>query len=175
MSRRPSDKKIIEALQATMGKVYLAAEKLGCPPETFYARARASPHVRGAIRHFRGKLLDAAEAALWRKVLDGESWAVKLVLTEWGQSRRYSDGAEAWHAPTTDDDGPHPLLRQIVMEVLKIDVYVEDCRARQLDPDARPVRRQRQPGAVENDSAPGGDRPGDRRDNPGADGTDPVD
>jgi hypothetical protein len=174
MSRRPSEKKIIEALNGTMGKVYLAAEKLGCPPEAIYACARASPRVRGTIRYFRGKLLDAAEATLWKKVLEGDAWAVKLALTEWGRSRGFSDGAEAWHAPApADDDIPSTLVRQVLLEVLHVHLYVEDCRTRQLDADSRPVRGQRQPGAVEVDAAPGGDRPGDRRNNSGTDGADP--
>ncbi|MGE5194928.1 MAG: hypothetical protein ACM3U2_20745, partial [Deltaproteobacteria bacterium] len=143
---------------------------------TIYARARASPHVRGTIRFFRGKLLDAAEAALWRKVLEGESWAVRLALTEWGRSRGFSDGAEAWHDPQKDDDKFSPaLLRRMISEVLNHNADIEDCRARQLDSDARPLCGQRQPGAVENGAAPGGDRPGHHRDDSGADGTDSGD
>jgi hypothetical protein len=176
MSRRPSEKKIIEALQGTMGKVYLAAEKLGCTPEAIYACARRSPRVRGTIRHFRGKLLDAAEATLWRKVLEGEPWAVKLALTEWGRSRGFSDGAEAWHAPSpADDDIPCTLVRQMVLEVLHVHVYVEDCRSRQLDADSRAVRGEGEPRKMEVDAAPGGDRPGDRGDDSGEVGPDPGD
>ncbi len=65
MSKPPSDRRIIAALHAAMGKVCLASEKLGCPPEAIYARARAAPRVRATIRFYRGKLLDAAESALW--------------------------------------------------------------------------------------------------------------
>src|SRR5438105_3206246 len=99
MPHRPSTKEIIRCLHATMGKVSLAAEQLKCSPETIYLRVQGSPKLGAVLRMYRGKLLDAAEASLWRAVLDGESWAVKWALENWAQSRGFSDGAEIWHAP----------------------------------------------------------------------------
>jgi hypothetical protein len=176
MKTRVSDKKIIEALRATLGKVALAAEKLDCPAETIYARARASPAVRSTLRLFRAKLLDSAETSLWKGVLKGESWAVRLALIKWGQSRAFSDGAEAWHARSAEDENfPAALVRRLITEVLDQHGHIEDCRSRQLPADTRPVCGERQPGTVEDDPAPGGDRPGDRGHDSGTDGTDPGD
>jgi hypothetical protein len=175
MSEQLSDEQIVAALHETMGKVCLASEKLGCLPETIYERARASPAVRGTIRFFRGKLLDAAETALWKAVLKGESWAVRLALIDWGLSRGFSDGAEAWHARQTDEDLPKGLVQQVALEVLNVHIHFENRRPRCIDLDSRPVCRNGQPGAVENGTASGGDRPGDRGDDSREDRADPAD
>jgi len=175
MSEQLSDEQIIAALHETMGKVCLASERLGCLPDTIYERARASPAVRGTIRFFRGKLLDAAEAALWNAVLKGESWAVRLALVDWGQSRGFSDGAEAWHAPQSAHDHPSGLVQQIVLEVLSVQLHVENCRPGRVAPDTRPVCRDGQPGALENGAAPGGDRSGRRGDDSREDRADSAD
>jgi hypothetical protein len=175
MNNQLSDEQIIAALHETMGKVCLASERLGCLPETIYERARAVPAVRGAIRFFRGKLLDAAETALWNAVLKGEAWAVRLALIDWGLSRGFSDGAEAWHAPQSDQDLPQGLVQKVALEVLNGHIYVEDCGTRRLAADARSVCGNGQPGAVENGAAPGGDRQGDRGDDSREDGADSAD
>lgn len=161
MNDQPSDDQIVAALHETMGKVCLASEKLGCLPETIYERARATPAVRGTIRFFRGKLLDAAESALWKAVLQGESWAVRLALVDLGQSRGFSDGAEAWYAPQSGQDVPQGLVQQVVIEVLNVHVHVENCLPCRSDADARPVCGDGESRALENGAAPGGDRPGD--------------
>jgi hypothetical protein len=173
MNRRITDKAIIAALHAALGKVCLASERLGCSPETIYARARDAPKVRSAIRFYRGKLLDAAESAVWKGIIDGESWAVRTALGAWGRSRDFSDGAETWHAPRATVDVPHELVRKVSLELLSDENYLEYLRARQLASDTRPVRLERQQGPLEDVPAPGGDRSGDRRDDPGPVGADP--
>src|SRR5579871_3203655 len=135
MPRRLTDNQIIDALTAAMGKVCLAAEKLGCRPEVIYARAKVSARVGGTIRFFRGKLLDAAESALWKAILEGESWAVRLALAEWGRSRSFSDGAEVWHAPEwRDAQATGELVREIVQEVLNQYESTADPPASPVDP-----------------------------------------
>src|SRR5205823_5218921 len=104
-------------------------EQLQCSAEEIYRRARVSPKLSAILRFYRGKLLDSAEAALWRGVIDGESWAVKWSLEQWGQSRTFSDGAEIWHAPVEADDGAsHQLIRQLAEEMLKNAPYTETQR-----------------------------------------------
>jgi hypothetical protein len=175
MSDQPSDEQIVASLHETMGKVCLASEKLGCMPETIYERARASPKVRGVIRFFRGKLLDAAETALWQAVLKGESWAVRLALIDWGPSRGFSDGAEAWHAPRSAVDVPQGLVQQIALEVLNVYIHIEDRGTRRLAFDAGPVCGNGEPRPLEDGAAPGGDRRCDRADDSGKDRADPAD
>ena len=173
MNSNPSEKKILDALRATMGKVCLAAEKLGCLPDVIYLRARDSRRIRETIRFYRGKLLDAAESAVWKAILDGESWAVRLALTLWGKSREFSDGAEVWYAPYAPrDPADDDLVRKMVLEMLNHNDYVEDCRTRRIEVEPGPVCGPGEPGPLENGEAPGGDRPGDRRDDLRGDGAD---
>jgi len=163
--KKTTDKQIITALTGAMGKVCVAAERLGCPPEMIYARARTSEKVRRTIRFFRGKLLDAAESALWKAVLEGKSWAIRLALSEWGRSRDFSDGAEAWHAAESQGDGfTGQQIREIVEEVAKRYEQTEALRTSRVDADPGAVCRPGELGTVADDSAPDGDRPGDRRD-----------
>jgi hypothetical protein len=159
MRNDPSTDEIIQYLHATMGKVSLAAEQLQCAPETIYRLARSSPQVASVLRLYRGKLLDSAEAALWRAVLEGESWAVKWALEQWGQSRNFSDGAEIWHAPAeADEEVSHELVRALAEEILKHGVYTEARRTGQLDSDARALCSESERGPLADGAAPGGDR-----------------
>lgn len=86
-----TDEQIIAALKETYGKVYLAAEKLGCHPSTIYARSEKSPEVAETLEHYTGRLIDIAEASLTRSVIAGESWAVRLTLRTLGQKRGYTE------------------------------------------------------------------------------------
>jgi hypothetical protein len=147
-----------------MGKVSLAAEQLKCSTETIYLAVQASPKLSAVMRLYRGKLLDSAEASLWRAVIDGESWAVKWALENWGQSRGFSDGAEVWHAPkAASDQAPRELVRALAQELLKYDAYTESRRKCRLDSDAGALRLDSERRPLADDAAPGGDRPGDLR------------
>ena len=153
----PTTEEIIKCLHAMMGKVSLAAEQLQCSPDTIYLRARSSPQVGEVLRLYRSKLLDSAEAALWRAVVDGESWAVKWALEQWGHSRDYSDTAEIWHAPAQADEvAPPELVRALAEELLKHDAYVKSRRQARLDSDSSDVRRESGRGPLADGAAPGG-------------------
>jgi hypothetical protein len=93
-------KAILAALKATGGGVYLAAEKLGCDPDTIYRRAKTQPAIRKAIRQARGRLLDTAEGRLKQAVERGEEWAVKLTLKTLGKKRGYSELRQHQHSGT---------------------------------------------------------------------------
>jgi hypothetical protein len=174
MPRKPSDRAIAEALRATLGKVCLAAERLGCPQALIYRRARASPRVAEVIRFFRGKLLDAAESSLWKGVLDGETWAVRLAFDLWGRWRDFGDGSEIWHSPAAFDEAfPPQLFQSLVKRLLDDEVLLDYRRTRELGAEPGDLRRADQPRALEDGAAPGPYRPGDRRHDPGEDGADP--
>lgn len=153
----PSTEDIIKSLHAMMGKVGLAADQLGCSPDTIYRRARSSPQVGEVLRLYRSKLLDSAEAALWQAVGDGEAWAVKWALEEWGHSRDYSDTAEVWHAPARADEvAPPALVRVLAEEMLKHDEYLRSRRQGRLDSDSSDVCRESERGPLADGAAPGG-------------------
>ncbi len=110
---------IITALKETNGLVSLAARRLGCDTYTIYSRAKKVQAVQKAIDESRIELVDLAEAKLRGAVLDGEAWAVSMVLKTLGKSRGYverqevtgSDGApvkayinvspDDWDTPST--------------------------------------------------------------------------
>lgn len=80
---------ILEALKSTMGKVYLAAAKLGCQPCTIYRRAREEWSIKQAIINERGMMVDLAEIKLKEALMEGESWAIIKVLESLGRKRGY--------------------------------------------------------------------------------------
>lgn len=128
----PTDDQIIAALHAACGQVYLAAERLGCAPDTLISRVRKSPAIAAVLEASRGKLVDTAEAALYRAILEGESWAVKFALETQGQQRGY-----AGKNSTSSTNGPGFLARsgcvtvQEVMQVLlENDDYLDYCRSK---------------------------------------------
>ena len=88
--RKLADEQILDALKATCGRVYLAADKLGCHPSTIYRRAEASEPLAATIDFFTGRMLDIAEDALMEALLNREKWAVLLVLRTKGRRRGYS-------------------------------------------------------------------------------------
>jgi len=55
---------IIDALKATKGMVYLAADKLNCAPDTIYSYRDRYPAVKAAMECEDGKIDDIAEMKL---------------------------------------------------------------------------------------------------------------
>ncbi len=92
-----TNEEMISALEKFKGAVYLAAESIGCHPDTIYSRARKSDVVKKAITLHRGKMLDTAELALYKAVTRGESWAIAFALKSVGRKRGYGDKVEVLH------------------------------------------------------------------------------
>lgn len=80
---------MINAINATKGMVYVAADKLGCDPVTIYNYAKKYPEVQAAIDAQRGRMVDTAELALWKALQNGEGWAISLTLKTIGRERGY--------------------------------------------------------------------------------------
>ena len=85
---------IIEALESVNGMVYLAARKLGCTAQTIYNRMAKSEAIKDAVENSRGELIDISEQKLRQAVLNGEPWAVALVLKTLGKKRGYVERQE---------------------------------------------------------------------------------
>ena len=85
---------IISALEATNGLITLAAQRLGCSPQTIYNRANKSKRLKDIIFEKRDNLVDHAELALRAAVLNKEPWAVAMVLKTLGKSRGYVERQE---------------------------------------------------------------------------------
>ena len=89
-----TDDMIIAAVKATAGTIYVAAERLGCHPDTIYDRAKVSKEVADAIKHAREKLLDTGEIALAAAVGQGDFRAIKFLLSTKGRDRGYVTRSE---------------------------------------------------------------------------------
>jgi hypothetical protein len=83
---------VIEAIRRANGMVYVAAQKLGCSPQTIYNYAKRHPAIQTAIEDQRGILLDTAELALLKAITKGEGWAVCFALKTLGKSRGFVEG-----------------------------------------------------------------------------------
>lgn len=97
---RYTKEEIADALKATKGMIYLAAERLGCHPETIHNYAKRYASVDAEIKNQRGRLVDIAELKLHAKVMEGDMGAVKYVLSTLGKDRGFTEG------PTGKEDDP---------------------------------------------------------------------
>jgi len=85
---------IIKALRATRGRIYLAADQLGCDPSTIYLRKGSEPEIADVIFAERERRIDIAETALDRAVIEGEAWAVCFTLKCIAKHRGYVERQE---------------------------------------------------------------------------------
>ena len=109
MAERYSTEKIIAALKATNGLVHLAARQVGCTPKTIYTRAKSCAAIRQTMEDSRGELVDIAELKLRAAVMDGQSWAIALVLKTLGKDRGYVERQE-----TVNKSGTLEVVTRVV-------------------------------------------------------------
>lgn len=101
-----TDEQIKAALRETQGAPYLAADRLGCEPDTIYQRAKKNPAIWKLIYKLRGKMVDTAELQLLAAVQRGDPWAIQFALRTLGKDRGYVERTET-HAlvgKMTDDE-----------------------------------------------------------------------
>jgi len=101
---RVPTERIIECLRETNGLVSLAAKRVPCSISTINTRRKRVQAVEQVIQECRGELVDYGELALRRAVVEGEPWAVGLVLKTLGRDRGYVERTE--NVVTGADGGP---------------------------------------------------------------------
>lgn len=74
--------------------VHLAAEAIGCTPQTVYNHIQRHPTVKQAWENEREKMLDIGELKLYEGVVLREQWAVTLLLKTKGKDRGYVERQE---------------------------------------------------------------------------------
>jgi hypothetical protein len=92
--RQHTDDEIIQALQRTNGLVSLAAREIRATPQMIYKRIRISAAVKLAVDEARESMIDLAELKLRQAVMNGEPYAVSLVLKTIGKNRGYVERQE---------------------------------------------------------------------------------
>ena len=120
---------VIQAIRKTKGLVSMAAEMLGCEPDTVRNYARRHPTVAAALREERSRMTDVAELALYNSIVAREPWAVSLYLKTIGQDRGYVERHEV-----TGKDGGEIVLR-VVYDDEKLDFtpYRNNDNSRMVD------------------------------------------
>jgi hypothetical protein len=91
--RIPTDR-IIACLRETNGLVSLAAKRVPCSITTINTRRKKVAAVQRVIDECRSELVDYGELALRKAVVNGEPWAVALVLKTLGKDRGYVERQE---------------------------------------------------------------------------------
>ena len=108
MGQKFSNAQIIDAVKSVKGMVYLAARQLGCSPQAIYKRMAKSHLIKQAVDDSRGELIDISEQKLRIAVMNGEPWAVAMVLKTIGKSRGYVERQEV-----TGADGDKIVIKVV--------------------------------------------------------------
>ncbi len=117
--QRFTQQQIIEALKATKGMVYLAAERLGCEAQTVYNYRDRYPAVRAAMELEDGKIDDIAEMKLYQALIAGESWAVQFRLRTKAKHRGYIEKSVAEVTGKDGKDLPVLVIAPGMLDKLK--------------------------------------------------------
>jgi hypothetical protein len=114
MTAATSHAKMAEALRATRGNLMLAAKALGISRVAVWKRIHKSKDLQEIIAEERNAVIDIAEGALQRAVLNGEGWAIAFTLKTIGKSRGYVERVE--QEITGRDGGPIEIKSYISPE-----------------------------------------------------------
>ena len=86
-----NNKDIIEAMRKTNGNLTLTGQLIGCSREAIRLRVNKYPELKEVMDESRESVIDVAEGALQRAVLNGEGWAIALTLKTIGKNRGYME------------------------------------------------------------------------------------
>lgn len=103
MVARLTVQQIEEALKAKAGNIAAAARDLGVARTTIYRQIEKSPGLQELLTDTREELVDIAESALRREVLNGNITAIIFTLKTQGKARGYVERSEM--AVSTPDGG----------------------------------------------------------------------
>lgn len=88
----------VEQVEAVLrrhhGLISLAAADIGMTRENLYQRINKSEHLQAVLTEARERTTDVAESSLFRKIEEGEAWAVCFYLKTQGRGRGYVERQE---------------------------------------------------------------------------------
>lgn len=105
---------VADTITEAHGLVSRAAKMLGCTVKTVYNYIEKFPEVAEARHEAREAMKDVGEASLWKKVSEGEGWAVCFYLKCQAKDRGYVERQEIEH------QGAVPV-KHIILEDEKTD------------------------------------------------------
>ena len=94
------------ALTRNDGRVYVTAKELGITARAIYDRMNNHPQLKEIVEDARGELVDLAESALKKKVLEGDTAAAIFVSKTLGKERGYTERQEI----TGANGAPIPVI-----------------------------------------------------------------
>lgn len=80
---------VIAALQSQRGMVYLAARVLQCDPKTIYNMIKRHPEIGEVRDQQRGQMIDVAESALYKLIVNGNVPSIIFFLKTQARDRGY--------------------------------------------------------------------------------------
>lgn len=92
--QRYSQEHVIEALRNSHGLKAPAARALGCHRNTVQEYCDRYPKIADVIQEERETMKDTGESALFKKVQEGEPWAVCFFLKTQAKDRGYIEKSE---------------------------------------------------------------------------------
>ena len=84
-------KTILKAIEGSSGLILTIAQRLNVSRGTIYKYLREYPELTEALKEEKSNVLDFTESKLLKAVENGESWAIRFVLLNQGQSRGYGN------------------------------------------------------------------------------------
>jgi hypothetical protein len=112
--QRYTAKQVAKVLVETKGMLFIAAERLGCDPETIRNYCKRYPSVQAARDAQRGAMVDLAELKLWQSIQNGEAWGITLCLKTLGKDRGY---VEQQKLALTDPSGEQPYAPTVTVAI----------------------------------------------------------
>lgn len=106
---------MVTALKNRKGRVYLAANDLGCSHQTIYNYRDRYYQVREAMVEAKGKRLDIAEGKLDEAVEKGEGWAICFLLKTLGKERGYIERLQLRHGG--DEQAPPITTANVTISI----------------------------------------------------------
>ena len=94
---------MVDAIRECRGMVSVTARMLKCDPVTVRNYAAKYASVAEALREARNLTTDRAELALFKKIDEGEAWAVCFYLKTQGRGRGYVERQELHMTMSRDD------------------------------------------------------------------------
>lgn len=91
---RYNKRTVLRAIEGSGGIVSAVARRLGCDWATARAYIQRWPETQAAFEAERERILDLAEATLYRAIQEGDAQAAKWVLSRLGRHRGYGDHVE---------------------------------------------------------------------------------
>lgn len=107
---RYTAQQVADILTETKGMMFVAAQRLGCDPETIRNYCKRFPLVQAAKDAQRGMMVDTAELKLWQSIQNGEAWGITLCLKTLGKDRGYVERQEL------SSDSSAPMVLKVVYE-----------------------------------------------------------